>query len=65
MEIYIEKIKSLPYVLGVEIKGGDVFVNIIPTGDTLQTSWNIIQHIYDVNYTKHINRIICNISMKI
>lgn len=65
MKNYIEKIQELPYVLGVDIKEGDIYVNIKDWAEPLQATWLIIQHIYDNNFTKQINNVICSISQTI
>ncbi len=58
MKKYIEKIKKISHVSQVETQDKNLIVTSNLKDSKLQISWNILQEVYDKDFTKQVNQII-------
>ena len=58
MKKYIEKIKKISHVSQVETQDKNLIVTSNLKDSKLQISWNILQEVYDQDFTKQVNQII-------
>ena len=58
MKKYIEKIKKISHVSQVETQDKNLIITSNLKDSKLQISWNILQEVYDKDFTKQVNQII-------
>lgn len=58
MKKYIEKVKKISHVSQVETQDKNLIITSNLKDSKLQISWNILQEVYDKDFTKQVNQII-------
>ena len=58
MKKYIEKIKKISHVSQVETQDKNLIITSNHKDSKHQISWNILQEVYDKDFTKQVNQII-------